>query len=77
MVLGSDDMALTNLSLEPSWLVREASLIDAIEDVVDSLKARAVWKSRDMKWEVGGKFEVKRWDVCTVEAELWILIRGT
>jgi hypothetical protein len=51
MVLGSDDMALANLSLEASWLLREASLVDAIEDVDDSLKTRAVWNSRDINWE--------------------------
>ena len=44
-------MALVNLSLEASWLLREASLVDAIEDVADSLKTRAVWKSRGINWE--------------------------
>jgi hypothetical protein len=39
-------MALANLALEPSWLLREASLIDAIDDVADGLKTRTVWKSR-------------------------------
>jgi hypothetical protein len=43
-------MALANLALEPSWLFSEASLIDAIDDVVDGLKTRAVWKSRDIRW---------------------------
>ena len=32
---------------------------------MDILKARAVWKSRDMKWEVEGRCEVKLWSVCT------------
>lgn len=48
-------MFLVNLALGPSWLPREASLVDAIEVVVDNLKAQKAREAKNIRLRLGLK----------------------